>query len=190
MAYAVLSTRILPRTKLLTVASIVVFASLTALAAQIRFYLPDNPVPITGQTFAVLLSGAVLGPWAGAGSQALYVGLGALGLPVFADRNGGWEYFTGATFGYLVGFIAGAWLVGYLAERGADRNLVSSLAAFVAGNAVIYSLGVWWLMIFLDVGLERALITGMVPFLAGDLLKILGASAILPVAWRLIGDGR
>ncbi len=189
-APAVLSTRILPRSRTVTLALVVGFAALTAAAAQLRFYLPDNPVPVTGQTFAVLASGAVLGSWAGAASQLLYVGAGALGLPVFADGNRGWEYFTGATFGYLLGFIAAAWLVGYLAERRADRNVVSSLAAFVTGNVVIYVLGVGWLMVSLAWGLEEALVKGLVPFVPGDLFKIGAVSASLPLAWRLLGEKR
>jgi biotin transport system substrate-specific component len=168
---------------------VVGFALLTALAARIVIPLWFTPVPITGQTFAVLLAGAVLGSQAGAASQLLYVGMGAVGLPVYAGGAGGWSYVTGPTFGYLVGFVAAAWLVGYLAERRHDRNVLTSVSAFVTGNAVIYALGVGWLMVSLSWSLDEALLKGMVPFIVGDLLKILLASALLPTAWKLLGEG-
>ena len=118
------------------------FALLTALCAQIRIPLGFTPVPITGQTFAVLLSGAVLGSRMGAASQLLYVLMGAAGAPFYAGGTGGWEYATGATMGYLLGFVAAAYAVGYLAEHRQDRRFATSIGAFLTGNLVIYALGV------------------------------------------------
>ena len=94
---------VIPASRVATLGLMVGFALLTAAAAQITIPIPGSPVPITGQTFAVLLSGAALGSWAGAGSQAIYWGLGAMGLPFYSSASGGWEAATGATAGYLVG---------------------------------------------------------------------------------------
>ncbi len=184
-----LAGRLVGRSAAATIAAVVGFAALTAVLAQVRLYLPGNPVPITGQTFAVLLAGAALGSWAGAGSQLLYVAVGMAGLPVFAGANGGWTYATGATFGYLAGFVAAAWLVGRLAEQGQDRSVWTAIPAFLTGTAVIYTLGVVWLMWTVP-GIDsiaRAVTVGVVPFLAGDALKIALAGVALPTAWRLTG---
>ena len=179
---------VLPRTRAVTVTLMIGFALLTALAAQITIPIPGTPVPITGQTFAVLLAGAALGPWAGAGSQAIYWSLGAMGLPFYSDASGGWEAATGATAGYLVGFIIAAWVVGALAVRGQDRNVWSAIPAFLAGNAVIYLFGVPWLLAsveaFTTVG--DALAAGFTPFVIGDLVKIVIAGLLLPLAWKLV----
>ncbi|HEY5578244.1 MAG TPA: biotin transporter BioY [Acidimicrobiia bacterium] len=192
MAYApaVLAARVLPRSRVVTVALVVTFALLTALAAQISIPLGFTPVPITGQTFAVLLSGAVLGARAGAASQLLYVGMGAIGLPFYAEQRGGWEVVTGATGGYLIGFVFAAAAVGYLAELRQDRRFATSVGAFLSGNLVIYLFGVPGLMVVLDTTLEEALILGLVPFIPGDLLKLAAASALLPTAWKLLGERR
>ncbi len=187
-APAVLSTRILPRNRVATAALVVGFALLTWVSAQFVIPLPFTPVPITGQTFAVLLSGAVLGWRAGAGSQVLYVGFGAAGLPVYAEGRGGWETFTGATFGYLVGFVVAAAAVGYLAERKQDRRASTAWPAFLTGSAIIYIFGVSWLMYSLGMTFEEAMVAGFVPFVVGDLLKAGLAGALLPVAWRLVGE--
>ena len=179
---------VLPRTRAVTVTLMIGFALLTALAAQVTIPIPGTPVPITGQTFAVLLAGAALGPWAGAGSQAIYWSLGAIGLPFYSDASGGWEAATGATAGYLVGFIIAAWVVGALAVRGQDRNVWSAIPAFLAGNAVIYLFGVPWLLAsvetFTTVG--DALAAGFTPFVIGDLVKIVIAGLLLPLAWKLV----
>lgn len=163
------------------------FALLTALAAQLRFHIPGTPVPVTGQTFVVLLAGAALGSRAGAGSQVIYWLMGALGLPVFAQANGGWEAATGATFGYLFGFVAAAWLVGALAEHGKDRTVRTAIPAFLAGNLVIYAFGVPWLMYSIPAldTIAAALAAGFFPFIAIDAMKIALAGFALPVAWKL-----
>ena len=188
-APAVISARVVPRTTVNTVALVVGFALLTALLAQVEFPLWFTPVPITGQTFAVLLAGAALGWRAGAASQGLYVALGAIGLPFYSGGEGGWTVATGATGGYLVGFVVAAALVGYLAERGQDRNVVTAVAAFLAGSAVIYLFGVTWLAASLDVGATEAMELGLVPFVVGDLVKVALAGIALPAAWRLTEGG-
>lgn len=184
----VLATRILPRSRATTAILVVAFAALTAVAAQWVIPLPFTPVPITGQTLAVLLTGGVLGARPGAASQLLYVSAGAVGLPVYAGGGGGWEAFTGATFGYLVGFVIAAYVVGYLAERRQDRNLATSWPAFLAGSMIIYGFGVSWLIFSIGMTYTDAMAAGVVPFVIGDLLKALAAGALLPAVWSLLGD--
>ena len=183
---------VFPRSRVATIAMMIGFALLTALAAQIRIPVPGTPVPITGQTFAVLLAGAALGSRAGAGSQAIYWALGAIGLPFYANASGGWEAATGATAGYLVGFIAAAWVVGSLAERGQDRNVWSAIPAFLAGNVVIYAFGVTWLLVSVEgiATMSEALTAGFTPFVIGDVVKILGVGLLLPLAWKLVDWSR
>jgi biotin transport system substrate-specific component len=189
-APAVISTRVLPHTRSTTAVLVVGFALLTALAAQVEIPLWFTPVPITGQTFAVLLTGAALGWRAGAASQALYVGLGAVGLPFYSGGDGGWEVVTGATGGYLVGFVCAAALVGVLAERRQDRSVLTAVPTFLAGSALIYLCGVAWLARSLGVSGVEAMELGMVPFVIGDLIKIALVGLALPAAWRLVGDAR
>jgi len=121
-------------------------ALLTALSAQVAISVPPSPVPITGQTLAVLVAGTALGARRGAASQALYLLLGFF-LPVYADGGEGVHHLWGATGGYLVGFVVAAWVVGALAERGADRRIATAVATFVAGQLIIFGFGVPWLMI-------------------------------------------
>lgn len=184
----VLSARILPRTRVSTVVLVVAFAGLTALAAQIRIPLGFTPIPLTGQTFAVLLTGAALGWRRGAAAQALYVGVGLIGFPVFQGAAGGWSYATGATGGYLVGFILSAAIVGYLAEQRQDRRIATAVPAMLAGNTLIYLAGVPWLMHVLGTDLAGGLTAGFAPFVVGDLLKIAAAGLLLPALWRLTGE--
>lgn len=176
---------LLPRTWVRTVVLVTGFALLSALAAQITVPLPWTPVPLTGTTFAVLLAGATLGWRSGAASQVLYVALGAAGLPFYQGGESGWTYATGATGGYLVGFVVAAALVGFLAERGQDRNIATSIPAMLAGTAVIYLFGVLWLGHVLQVDALTALTKGLAPFVIGDTLKLVAAGALLPLAWRL-----
>jgi biotin transport system substrate-specific component len=179
---------VIPRSRVTTITLMVGFAVLTAAAAQLSIRIPGTPVPITGQTFAVLLAGAALGPWAGAGSQAIYWIMGAVGLPFYSQATGGWEAATGATAGYLAGFIIAAWVVGALAERGQDRNVWSAIPAFLAGSAVIYLFGVPWLLHSVEsfTSMSDALAAGFTPFVVGDVLKIVLAGLLLPLAWRLV----
>jgi len=188
MTSAVITQRALPQTKLVSVVLVVAAAALTAMAAQWRFPLPFTPVPITGQTFAVLLTGAALGWKLGATGQLLYLAIGALGAPVFSNGGGGMEVITGATGGYLIGFIFAAGLVGWLAERRQDRTFPTMFTAFLLGSAVIYGFGVVGLMASTGWPLAEALAKGVVPFLVGDLIKASAAGLLLPGAWRLLGE--
>ncbi len=190
MTYAphVLTARILPRTRVSTTVLVVSFALATALAAQWRIHLPFTPVPITGQTFAVLLAGVTLGVRAGAASQLLYVAMGAVGLPVFSGGTGGWEVVTGATGGYLAGFVVAAAVVGALAERRHDRHFSTTLSAFLVGSFVIYAFGVAGLIGLAGMGASEAILKGVVPFVFGDVLKAGLAAVTLPVVWRIVGE--
>ena len=152
--------------------------------AQLRIPLPFTPVPITGQTFAVLLVGAGLGSRRGAISLALYLLLGLLGLPFFAGGASGLAILLGPTGGYLVGFVVAATLVGLLAARGLDRRIPSALLAFLTGEVVIYLFGVAWLSVFL--GIPHAITAGLLPFLFGDAIKLAAAGLVLPAAWALV----
>lgn len=182
---ATLRLALLPRTSLLTDALLVVAAAaLVALAAQIR--IPMEPVPITGQTFAVLLIGASYGAVRGTASLSLYLVLGVLGAPVYTDQNSGWEYFTGATGGYIVGFVLAAAITGYLAEKEWDRSVSSAIAAMLLGSVAIYAIGLPWLAAVLNLDFETTLKEGLAPFVPGDLLKLFLAAALLPGAWRLV----
>jgi biotin transport system substrate-specific component len=167
---------------------VVAAAALTAVAAQWRFDLPFTPVPITGQTFAVLLTGAGLGWKLGAAGQMLYVAAGALGAPVFTEGSGGMEVIRGATGGYLIGFVFAAGLVGWMAEHRQDRTFPTMFTAFILGSAVIYVFGVLGLMMATGWSLVQAVEGGVVPFLLGDLVKASAAGLLLPGAWKLLGD--
>jgi biotin transport system substrate-specific component len=162
---------------------VVTGAALVGVAAQLTVPVPGTPVPVTMQTFAVLLVGASLGAWRGAAAMTLYAVAGSLGLPWFADGKSG---FGGATFGYVLGFIIAAALTGYLAERGDARTPVASLGTMVLGNLVIYAVGVPWLMASLGVPFAKALTYGFTPFFLGDALKLVLAALVLPGAWWLV----
>jgi biotin transport system substrate-specific component len=182
---------LIDRSRVRDAIAIVGFALFTALAAQISIPLGFTPVPITGQTFAVLLAGGVLGARRGAASMGLYVALGAVGLPFYADGTGGWSVATGSTAGYFVGFVVAAFVVGQMAEHGQDRKLSTSLPAFLAGSIIIYAIGATWLAHDLGLPLTAAagdpsaIAFGVAPFLVGDVIKALLAGAILPAAWIL-----
>jgi len=162
------------------------FTAVTALSAQIAFYI--GPVPITGQTFAVLLAGALLGSKRGALSQLTYLGLGAMGAPIFAGWMGGPAVLMGPTGGYLIGFVAAAFVVGLLAERGWDRRTWSMALAMLIGSIAIYVFGLSWLSIWLGHFAPKSsvLATGLYPFIPGDLLKVVLAAVALPSGWALL----
>ena len=182
---ATLRLAVFPRSGLLVDAALVVLgAALVALAAQIR--IPMEPVPITAQTFAVLLVGASYGAVRGTASLGLYLVVGALGAPVYTGQNSGWEYFTGATGGYIVGFVVAAAVVGYLAEHRWDRTVSSAIGAMLLGSVAIYAIGLPWLGAVLDLDFETTLKEGLAPFVPGDLLKLFLAAGLLPAAWRLV----
>lgn len=160
------------------------FALLTALFAQFTIRLPFTPVPITGQTFAVLLTGATLGMWAGGASQLLYLLLGTF-MPFYAGGASGTEVLFGASGGYLFGFVVAAALIGKLAERHHDRRVSSAVTAFLTGSLVIYVFGVIGLMASAGMDLVTALEKGVAPFILGDVIKAYAAGLLLPAAWRL-----
>jgi biotin transport system substrate-specific component len=160
-------------------------ALFVAILAQVKVPLPFTPVPLTGQTFAVLLVAAALGSKRGAASMAFYIALGAFGLPVFAGGAAGMAYFSGATLGYLIGFVIAAYAVGLLAERGLERNIRTSILPFLAGTIIIYVCGVSWLTIVLG-SFSKALAAGFIPFVVGDVIKLVAASLALPAAWKLV----
>jgi biotin transport system substrate-specific component len=163
-------------------------SALIALSAQVAVPLPFSPVPVTGQTFAVLLVGAALGATRGTAAVMAYLAEGAAGLPVFAGGLAGPAVLLGPTGGYLLGFLPAAWICGALAERGWDRRVPGTLAAMAAGDLAIFAVGVPWLARF--VGPENALAFGVVPFLAGNAAKIVLAAGVLPVAWRWVRRAR
>lgn len=165
------------------VALVVGGAAVVGAAAQVSVTIPGSPVPVTGQTFAVLLAGTALGSARGVASMLFYVVAGVLGVPWFADGAHGWP---AATMGYLLGFVLAAAVVGRLAAVGADRRPGRMFGLMVLGNLVIYAVGVPWLMVATGVDVPTALLLGLVPFLAGDLLKALLAAGLLPGSWRLV----
>ncbi|GAA4594643.1 biotin transport system substrate-specific component [Actinoplanes octamycinicus] len=162
-------------------------AAAVGLAAQIAIPVPGSPVPITGQTFAVLLAGAVLGPGRGAAGMLLYAVAGILGVPWFAGGGAGWPAATG---GYLLGFVVAAALVGQLATLGADRRPGHTIGLMAIGNLLIYLIGVPWLALGSTLDVPQAIAQGLYPYLIGDLLKIALATALLPGAWLLLNRKR
>jgi len=181
---------LLPRveTKIQVIAKDVIlvlsFSFLTAIFAQASFWI--GPVPITGQTLAVLLAGLLLGSIRGALSQIVYLSVGLTGFPFWFAAGGplGIARFIGPTGGYLIGFVFAAFLVGKLAEKGWDKKIKTAILAMLSGNIVIYIFGLFWLSNFIP--LKGLLATGLFPFVLGDTLKILLAGLALPMGWKLI----
>lgn len=185
---ATLRLAVLPRASFLTdIALVGLGAALLAGSAQVSIALPFTPVPITGQTFAVLLVGASLGTVRGASSALLYVLLGVAGVPVYAHGAEGFAVITGASGGYLVSCPFASALTGWLAERRWDRRFSSAVGAMLTGNVLIYLVGLPWLAVVLGTGLEKTLELGLYPFVPGDMFKLYLAAALLPAAWRLVG---
>lgn len=184
---ATLRTAFFPRSTILTTALLVIAgAALVAVCAQVSIPLPFTPVPVTGQTFAVVLVGASLGPLSGGLSLTLYLLAGIAGAPVYADGADGWDVLTSATGGYLIGFVLAASLTGALAARSWDRRFRSATSAMLAGNVVIYLVGLPWLAWKLHTDLETTLELGLYPFVIGDLLKLYLAATLLPAVWRIV----
>lgn len=176
----------LPRAGALQNAGLVVLASLlTAAAAQLAVHLPWTPVPVTGQTFAVLLVGAALGARRGFAAMSLYLAAGAAGLPFFAGGAGGAHFLLGPSGGYLLAFPLAAAATGWLASRAWDRRPLTMFLAMLAGSSVIFALGALQLSRFVPHG--TVLASGVLPFLAGDVAKAAIASGVFPVVWRFVG---
>ena len=158
-------------------------AVFVGISAQIAIPLPFTPVPLTGQTFAVLLSAAALGSLRGVTAMALYAVAGIAGVPWFAQASHG---FAMPSFGYILGFIAAAWVVGFVAERGATRTPLKMAGLMVLGNVVIYAFGVTWLAFALNVGFAKAISLGLTPFVIGDVIKIAIAAGLVPLIWKAL----
>jgi len=162
------------------------FILATAAGAFIRIPLPFTPVPLTLQTFFVLLSGAILGRRLGILSQAGYVIVGLIGLPIFAGAHAGGAYFLGPTGGYLVGFAAASYVVGRILKGRRPANLLKITFAMAAGSAVIYLFGAAWLAYILKISFEKAMLLGVLPFLPGDIVKAAVAVALYkPIEKRM-----
>ena len=187
--------RVVTRTWVSDIALVVAGTALVAVLAQVA--IPLWPVPITGQTLAVLLVGAGLGAARGASSLALYAVLGGMGLPIFSDAESGWSVFAGTTGGYIVGFIASAAIVGWAAERSWDRGWYKPIVTFIGGSLVVFAFGLPWLAWSLSALpaevlielfgtsdlLQATLIAGFYPFIIGGLIKAGIAAALLPALW-------
>jgi biotin transport system substrate-specific component len=174
---------VVPRSWARDVVLVCAGALLTVIGAQIAIPVPPSPVPVTGQTLAVVIAGASLGWRRGAASQLLYVVLG-LFLPVYADGGQGLEVIWGASGGYLVGFVVAAALIGRLAELGADRVPAVAFVAFCAGQLAVFGIGVPWLKVSTGMDWSTAIHDGFAIFIVGGLIKALLAAALLPAAWR------
>ncbi|MBM3677541.1 MAG: biotin transporter BioY [Actinobacteria bacterium] len=179
-------TAVRSRSLVAKIALVIAGAGLIAACAQISIPLPFTPVPITGQTFAVLLVGTSLGLTLGVASTALYVAAGIAGAPIYADGDHGWSVITSASGGYLVGFVLASALVGGLARLGWDRRFGTASASMLAGNVIVYLVGLPWLAVVLNTDLDKTLEYGLYPFVVGDLVKLYLAAALLPAAWRLV----
>jgi biotin transport system substrate-specific component len=171
------------RSRAFDVALVAAGSLFIGLSAQVVIHLPNNPVPITGQTFAVLLVAAGTGLWRGIASTLLYAALGLVGMPWFAGASSG---YVSATFGYILGFVAAAAIVGWLAQRGWTRSPGRTAAAMVIGDLAIYAIGVPWLKATLGVSWAKAVDLGLQPFLVADLLKAALAAGLFTAAWALV----
>jgi biotin transport system substrate-specific component len=162
-------------------------AALTGIAAQFAVPVPGSPVPVTGQTFAALMVASALGAWRGALSLAVYAGAGVCGMPWFAEGMSGAAM---PTFGYVLGLVVAAAVVGRLARRDGDRSLLRTACVMALGSACVYAVGVPYLALSLHLSLDRALALGATPYLVGDTLKVILTMAVLPAVWRKVSDTR
>ncbi len=173
---------VIPRSLATDAALVVGGAALTGLLAQLA--IPMWPVPITGQTLAVLLVGSTLGMMRGASAMLLYAAAGVAGVPWFSERSAGVDVLFGTTGGYIVGFILAAALVGWLAQQHWDRRFLQAAVTFVAGSGVVFAVGLPWLAVVTGADLATTLEWGLWPFIPGGIAKALIAAALLPLAWR------
>lgn len=162
-------------------------ALLIYLSARVSIPRPDSPVPYTLQNLGILVVGGALGQRRGGLAAILYVALGVIGLPFFAEGRGGLSIITGATGGYLVGFVLAAALVGRLAELGWDRRIGGAIGATLLGTIVIYAVGVPWLAVATGMPAGNAIATGLAPFVIVDTVKLLAAAAVFPASWWVVG---
>jgi biotin transport system substrate-specific component len=181
----VFADALLPPGALADAAAVVVASLFVAVCAQIEFRLPFTPVPISGGTLGVLYAGTLLGSRRGAAAVALYLLEGAAGLPVFSGGAAGVVHLLGPTGGYLLGFPAGAFAAGLLAERGWDRSPARAFATMLIGSVPIFALGLLGLARFVPAG--SVLARGLWPFVPGDLVKAAASAGLLPLGWRVVG---
>ena len=179
---------VLPGARMRDVALVGGAALLTALLAQVAIPVAGSPVPITGQTLAVVVTAAALGPARGVAGQALYLLLGMIGLPFYSEATGGVEVVVGATGGYLLGFLPAAYLIGLAARHGQDRRFTRALPLFAAGQLVIFAVGVPWLAVAADLSAAQALEAGFYPFLVGGAVKAAIAAGVLSGLWRRVSS--
>jgi biotin transport system substrate-specific component len=177
----------LPGARVRDVLIVIAGALLTAACAQISIKIPGSPVPLTGQTFAVVLVGAGLGARRGGLSMLLYVALGLI-LPVYASGAQGTGVLFGSSGGYLFGFILAAWAMGLIAERGGDRRVVSAALAFAVGQLLIFGVGVPWLKVDTSQSWGWSIHEGFTIFILGGVIKAALAGVLMPSAWRLLGS--
>ena len=176
---------VIPGDRVRDVALVIAGAALTTLGAQVSIHIGASPVPITGQTLGVVIAGAALGAQRGMLSQLLYVVLG-LFLPVYSDGASGFDVIWGATGGYLIGFIVAAWIVGRMAEGGADRRFGSATIAFALGQLAIFAIGVPWLKISTGMDWATAIHDGFTIFIIGGIIKAALGGVLAPAAWKLV----
>lgn len=184
-----IADRVLPRSIALDIVLVVAGVALTAVAAQVS--VPLWPVPITGQTLAVLLVGVTLGAVRAGLSLALYAVVGVLGLPVFSQASSGWSVLAGPTGGYIIGFVFAAVLTGWLAQLEWDRKLPKALVAFFAGSIVPFAFGLPWLAVSLGKlgypnDLNSVLTAGFYPFIVGGIIKAVIGAGLISLAWFLV----
>lgn len=191
MSVATLRTAVAPRSTALTHALFIVGGvGFIAAMAQISITVPGSPVPVTGQTLAVLLIGTTYGAGMGAATFATYLLAGIAGAPIFApsatSASHGIDRLLGATGGYLFGMLVASLLLGYLADRKADQKFVTSFPALLLGDAVIFTFGLLWLHASLDLSWSATIAAGLTPFILGEALKIAIVATSLPLVWRKI----
>ena len=179
---------VLPGARVRDAVLVAAAALFTAALAQVSLPVAGSPVPITGQTLAVVVTAAALGPRRGVAAQALYIALGAVGLPFYSEAASGFDVVAGATGGYLLGFLPAAYLIGLAARHRLDRAPWKALPLFLAGQAVIFAVGVPWLAVAADLSAQQALAAGLYPFLVGGLVKAAVAALLLPGAWMVVRD--
>lgn len=173
---------VVPRALATDVALVAAGAAVTGLLAQVA--VPLWPVPITGQTLAVLLVGATLGASRGALSMLVYALVGVAGVPWFSDQSHGLAVILGSTGGYIVGFILAAGLTGWLAQRQWDRKFLQAAVTFLAGSGAVFVVGLPWLAVVTGADLQQTLAWGLWPFIPGGIIKALIAAALIPVLWQ------
>ncbi|MDW5592896.1 biotin transporter BioY [Conexibacter stalactiti] len=175
----------IPGARVRDLALVLAGAGLTALLAQVAIPVPPSPVPVTGQTLAVGLVGATLGARRGTAAMLLYALLG-LFLPVYAEGNSGWDVITGASGGYIIGFIFATGVVGYLAERGADRKVLTAFISFVAAQLIVFAFGLVGLKLAVGEDWSWTIHNGFAIFIVGGIIKAIVGAIVLPSAWQIV----